>query len=70
MDPNSLEHSLTAGEHEAFEHDGYLLVKDALTLDHVAKLVAVVDRLVADGELTDPRTYAWRHESRAAQECG
>ena len=58
MDPEFLEHALTHDEHEAFEREGYLLVQNALTRDHVRELVDVVDRLRAGGELTDPETYA------------
>ena len=58
MDADCLRHSLTTAEEEAFERDGYLHVEGALSPDHAANLVAVIDRLHRDGRLVPPETYA------------
>lgn len=44
MNPNCLEHRLSADERGQFERDGYLVVPNALEPDHVARLGALVDR--------------------------
>lgn len=58
MDPDCLRHALTADEHEAFERDGYLRVEGALSREHAAELVDVIDRLHRNGRLVAPETYA------------
>ena len=37
-------HALTPQEHEQFERDGYLIIEDALSLDHVEQLTEAVGR--------------------------
>jgi ectoine hydroxylase-related dioxygenase (phytanoyl-CoA dioxygenase family) len=53
MNPSCLEHRLTPEERRTFDETGYLIVEDALSPDHVAKLTAASDRIygrkVADG---------------------
>ena len=44
MEIDVLDHVLTADEHQRFEHDGYLLVPQALTSDQIARLMAVSDQ--------------------------
>ncbi|MCY4111515.1 MAG: phytanoyl-CoA dioxygenase family protein [Chloroflexi bacterium] len=58
MDTDCLRHVLTAEEQEAFERDGYLRIEGALSRDHAADLVDVIDRLHRDGRLVAPATYA------------
>ena len=58
MDADCLRHALTADEHEAFERDGYLHVEGALSRDHAAELVELIDRLHRNGRLVAPATYA------------
>ena len=58
MDAECLRHALTSEEQEAFERDGYLHVKRALTRDHAAELVDVIDCLHQDGRLAAAETYA------------
>ena len=58
MDADCLRHALTAEEGKAFERDGYLHVKGALTQDHAAELVDVIDGLHRDGRLVGGKTYA------------
>ena len=58
MDADCLRHALTRGERQAFERDGYLHVKGALTQDHAAELVDVIDCLHRDGRLVEGETYA------------
>ena len=57
MDADCLRHALTRGERQAFERDGYLHVKGALTQDHAAELVDVIDCLHRDGRLVEGETY-------------
>ena len=45
MDTRCLENRLTPFERDTFERDGYFVVKNALELDHVARLLAVLDRI-------------------------
>lgn len=45
MNPDCLQHALTADERQAFDSDGYIVVKDALQTDEVAHLTDVVDRI-------------------------
>ena len=52
MDPNCLAYALTDTEATAFDRDGFLVVEDALSADHVDELSALVDRLIADGGFT------------------
>ena len=58
MDADCLRHVLTAEEWEAFDRDGYLHVGGALSREHAAGLVDVIDRLHRDGRLEAPETYA------------
>ena len=44
MDPNCLEHRLTAQEREQFDRQGYLVVPGALDREQVTRLVDAVDR--------------------------
>ena len=54
MDPRCLQYALTEAERESFERDGYLIVKNALSPEHTAALIEVVDRLHAAGRLSPP----------------
>lgn len=45
MDTRCLEHRLTAAERDTFERDGYFIVENALEPEHVARLLAVTDRM-------------------------
>lgn len=47
MNQKSLAHLLTPNEKQFFETHGYLVVENALTPDHVAQLLGVVDRIDA-----------------------
>lgn len=58
MDAACLRHALTAAEQEAFDRDGYLRVEGALTPEHAAELIGVIDRLDRGGRLEAPATYA------------
>ncbi len=58
LDADCLRHALTAEEGKAFERNGYLHVEGALTQDHAAGLVDVIDRLHRDGRLAAGETYA------------
>lgn len=45
MDPRCLTHCLTDSERQAFETEGYLVVSEALSADHVTRLTDLVNRL-------------------------
>lgn len=45
MDMRCLEHRLTADERDTFERDGYFIIENALEPDHVARLLALTDRI-------------------------
>jgi hypothetical protein len=51
MDDSCLEHCLTPEEGRFYDDNGFLLVKDALTKEQVARLLVAADR-----------TNAWAHE--------
>jgi len=48
MDVSCLDYRLTGEERLAFDRDGYLIIEDALKADHVARLLAAVDRVEAE----------------------
>jgi ectoine hydroxylase len=45
MHPSALEHRLTPDEREAFERDGYLVVRGALDMASIAAMIEIVDRI-------------------------
>ena len=47
MNPDCLQHRLTADERAAFNKDGFLIVEDALDESMIARLIEVVDRVEA-----------------------
>ena len=45
MDPKCFEHVLTENEREKFEHDGFLMVENAIPQELVDDLIPIVDRI-------------------------
>ena len=48
MDIRCLDFRLTAEERDTFERDGYFIIENVLAPDHVARLLAVTDRISAE----------------------
>jgi ectoine hydroxylase-related dioxygenase (phytanoyl-CoA dioxygenase family) len=48
MNTDCLNYCLTEAERLAFERDGYFIIEDALTPDHVERLAAATDRVEAE----------------------
>ena len=53
MNPSCLDYRLTEDERLAFERDGYFIIEDVLSPDHVERLITVTDRIDAEHRVRD-----------------